>query len=137
MTPLKHAKISEHKFGGHFSDYLPIHEFIDSSKAAHADIRHRAILHSSFGCYIVEQVLGEIVFVDGTPKRMPYITNSAKRHVSVREIAEQHIIDDLGFIPSVDKWLNNMTIQAWMGGNVPKMKYKLIKGMRIYENSSA
>ena len=106
MKPLLHAKISKKQHGGHVDDYLPIHNFIDSSKAHVPDIRHRAILHSSFGCYITEQLFGT------------YITNSDGDMISVRDLAEEHIIQDLGFIPTVDKYLGNMKIQPWMSGTL-------------------
>lgn len=104
MKPLLHAKLSVKKYGGILEDYLPIHNFIDSSKAAHPDVRHRAILHSAFGCYITEQVFGV------------YITNTTGKDVSVRDIAEEHIIQDLGFIPTVEQYLSNMQIVEWMSG---------------------
>lgn len=104
MKPLIHAKISVKTYGGKVEDYLPIHNFIDSSKSAHPDIRHRAILHSAFGCFIVEHVFGT------------YLTNSDGKDVSVRDIAEEHIIQDLGFIPTMEQYLNNMQIQPWMSG---------------------
>lgn len=104
MKPLIHAKISVKRHGGHVDDYLPIHNFIDSSKATVPDVRHRAILHSAFGCFLAEQVFGT------------YITTSDNKHVSVRDIAEEHILEDLGFIPTVEKWLDNMPIELWMSG---------------------
>lgn len=104
MKPLIHAKVSVKKYGGVVEDYLPIHNFIDSSKQCVPDIRHRALLHSSFGCFITEQVFG------------PYIKTSEGKDVSVRDIAEEHIIQDLGFIPTVEKYLNNMVIEPWMSG---------------------
>ena len=58
MKPWIHAKSSAKKFGGEPEDYLPIHDFMDSSKSAHADVRHRCVLHSAFGIYIVEKVFG-------------------------------------------------------------------------------
>lgn len=105
MKPLVHAKITVKKYGGHVDDYLPIHNFIDSSKAAMPDVRHRAILHSSFGCFLAEQVYGT------------YITNSDGKMISVRDVAEEHIIQDLGFIPTVEKWLGTMPIELWMSGS--------------------
>jgi hypothetical protein len=104
MKPLIHAKVSVKTYGGKVEDYLAIHNFIDSSKAAVPDVRHRAILHSAFGCYVVEQVFGT------------YIKNSDGKDVSVRDIAEEHIIQDLGFIPTLEKYLNNMEVQEWMSG---------------------
>ena len=106
MKPFIHSKNSVTKWGGNKEDYQAIHDFIDSSKACHPDVRHRAILHSSFGCFLVEKIFGIT------------IKNSDGKDVSVRDIAEAHIIEDLGFIPRVDHWLKNMPIQDWMYGSV-------------------
>src|SRR6185503_1782648 len=110
MKPYLHGLVSTKKFGGKPEDYQAIHDFIDSSKAHLADVRHRALLHSSFGIYLCEQVFGT------------YITNSDNMIVQVRDIAEEHILEDLGRIPSVQDWLGNMTIQQWMGGRIKKRK---------------
>lgn len=58
MKPYLHGKGSVRRHGGKEEDYQKIHDFIDSSKAHFPDMRHRAILHSSFGIYITEQVFG-------------------------------------------------------------------------------
>ena len=108
MKPLIHAKVSVKTYGGVLEDYLPIHNFIDSSKAHVPDVRHRALLHSSFGCYLAEQMFGT------------YITNKDGQQISVRDIAEEHVIQDLGFIPTVEKYLGNMAIQPWMSGTRKK-----------------
>jgi hypothetical protein len=34
--------------------------------------------------------------------------------VPVRTVGEQHVKDDLGWIPSVKDWLENMNLQPWM-----------------------
>jgi hypothetical protein len=104
MKPLLHANISRKTHGGTVDDYIPIHNFIDSSKVAMPDIRHRAILHSAFGCFLVEQMFGT------------YIVNSEGKKISTRDIAEEHIIQDLGFIPTMENYLKNMSIQPWMSG---------------------
>jgi hypothetical protein len=106
MKPYLHAKISVKKFGGKAEDYIDIHNFIDSSKACMPDIRHRAILHSAFGCFLVEQMYGIVR------------TNSDGKEYSPRDVAEEHIKEDLGFIPTVEHYLNNMTIQPWMSGTM-------------------
>jgi hypothetical protein len=36
--------------------------------------------------------------------------------VHVRDIAEQHVLEDLGFIPSLNDWLREMPSQPWMAG---------------------
>lgn len=104
MKPYRHARNSVHKYGGEVEEYLPIHNFIDSSKAHIADVRHRALLHSSFGCFLVEQVFGV------------HFTNSAGRTVQTRDLAEEHIIEDLGRIPSVQDYLQHMPLVPWFGG---------------------
>jgi hypothetical protein len=110
MKPYLHSKNSARKFGGSPEDYQAIHDFIDSSKAHVPDMRHRAILHSSFGIYIAEQIFGT------------NITNSDGKKVSVRDIAEHHIIEDMGKIPTVQDYLEHMPILDWLGG--PKRKAK-------------
>lgn len=104
MKPHLHANISAKQHGGKPDDYMAIHEFIDHSKSAVADVRHRAMLHSAWGIYVVGQVFGSL------------ITNSDGKQVSVRDIAEEHVIQDLGFIPTMDDWLKTMPIEGWMSG---------------------
>lgn len=108
MKPLIHARMSVAKYHGSLEDYLPIHNFIDSSKAHVPDVRHRALLHSSFGCYLAELVFGV------------YIVNTDGKKVSVRDVAEEHIIQDLGTIPTVQDWLGDLPIREWMGGPVTR-----------------
>ena len=112
MKPLKHAHISSKKFGGSPEDYQEIHDFMDHTKQNVPDVRHRMLLHNSWGIYLAEKVFGT------------YITNSSGTKVSVRDIAEQHVLDDLGFIPTLEKCLESMELEQWMGG--PKVKnYKM------------
>jgi len=108
MKPHLHCKGSVKRYGGIPEDYEDIHNFMDSSKIALADIRHRAILHSSFGVFIAEQVFGKTR------------TNTSGKVYSVRDVAEDHVIEDLGRIPTMEHWLRNMNIEPWMGGNERK-----------------
>ena len=43
------------------------------------------------------------------------LENSEGRTVPVRSVGEQHVKDDLGWIPSVKDWLENIQMQPWMG----------------------
>jgi hypothetical protein len=108
MKPYMHGKVSVKKFGGTELDYQPIHDFLDETKAHFADMRHRAILHNSFGIYLCERIFGT------------YIVNSDGRKVQVRDIAEQHVIDDMGRIPSLQDYLQHLPMLNWLGG--PKRK---------------
>lgn len=106
MKPYKHAQISARKFGGEPTDYMDIHEWFDQTKAAVPDMRHRMILHNAMGIYICQTVFG--------------LTreNSEGKTYSVRDIGEQHVLDDLGHIPTLEKCIKTMgpTPQEWMGG---------------------
>lgn len=104
--PMVHARSSAAKWGGTPEDYLDIHEFMDSSKGAFSDNRHRALTHNSwFVREVIERVFGH--------ER----TNSDGRRYSTREIAEQHCIEDFGgYIPTAQDFLGNMAFQGWMGG---------------------
>lgn len=104
MKPYLHGKVSAKKFGGKPEDYQAIHDFIDSSKSAFPDMRHRAIFHNSLGCYVAERIFGI------------NITNSDGKLVSVRDVVEQHIIDDMGRIPTLSDYLNGMPFYEWLGG---------------------
>ena len=116
--PYDHAILSAKKWGGKPEHYLPIHDFMDSSKAHVADMRHRALLHSSFGIYLAERVFGtNIAVMHETDPTRPC---AEQRLVSVRDIAEQHVIQDLGFIPSVQQYLDHMDLAEWMGGKKKK-----------------
>lgn len=100
MKPLLHAKISVRKFGGTVENYLPIHNFFDQTKGYIPDSRHRMILHNSFGIMLCEQVFGV------------YIKNSDGKDVSVRDIAEHHVIDDLGYIPTLCEVFKDVAVPA-------------------------
>ena len=107
MKPWVHACSSARKFGGKPEDYTAIHEWFDQTKAGHADMRHRAILHNSMGIYICAQVFGD---ANGN------ITNSAGRVIPVRDIGEQHVLEDMGRIPSLTDYLRGMPFYHWLGG---------------------
>lgn len=49
------------------------------------------------------------------------ITNSDAREVPVRLIGEQHVMEDLGTIPSFADWARLIEPQAWMMRGQPKL----------------
>lgn len=100
--PMHHAERSASRFGGRADDYQAIHDWFDASKAHMPDLRHRALRHHSEGIFLCEAVFGVA------------ITNSDGNRVAVRQIAEQHVMDDLGWIPSVKDWLQHVEVQQWM-----------------------
>lgn len=112
MTPLTHAKNSVKRHGGHVDDYLPIHLWMDQTKLHVADLRHRVIRHNAFGIGLCEDKFG------------PYLTNTDGKKVPVRKIAEEHVIEDLGFIPSLDRALEHTPITELQA---PRLR-KVIRG---------
>lgn len=98
-----HAVSSARRWGGKPEDYQPVHDWLDGSKLILADFRHRALRHHAEGCFAAEQVFGVT------------LTNSAGRVVPVRMIAEQHIAEDLGRIPSFADWVRCIRPEPWMG----------------------
>ncbi|MEQ2006205.1 MAG: hypothetical protein ABMA26_05355 [Limisphaerales bacterium] len=101
---LIHARSSARRYGGKAEDYIAIHERMDSTKSVHAEATHRCVFHSAFGIYLIESIFGRV------------LVNSDGREVIVRDIAEQHVVEDLGFIPSLTDWLHEMKVQPWMIG---------------------
>lgn len=95
-SPYKHALNSIEKWGGNYKDYLPIHEFLDSTKLHLATWQHRAILHNTFGVGVCEQVFG------------PVIKNSDGKEIETRYIAIKHIEEDCGIVPTIEQWLNDL-----------------------------
>lgn len=111
--PLTHADSSARRFGGRASDYLPIHELMDSSKAAFPDNRHRALTHNSWFIFVVERVFGPDI----------PLTNDAGDEVGrakTRYVAEQHILEDFGgkFIPTASDYLEGLEFQPWINNGV-------------------
>lgn len=104
MNSYLHAKSAARKWGGKPEDYVAVEEFIDGTKKAFGDIRHRAILHNTYGIWLAQELFGRVIKLDNG------------KDVAVREIAELHILEDLGFIPTIENWVKHMEIQQWMGG---------------------
>ena len=105
--PYHHALSSAKKWGGVAEDYLVLHNWFDESKAIIADFRHRALRHHAQGIFELERVFGAT------------ITVSTGRIVPVRLIGEQHVIEDLGFIPSFADWVRCIRPEPWMGRAQP------------------
>ncbi|MCA3186910.1 MAG: hypothetical protein IOC96_15315 [Rhodobacter sp.] len=101
--PYQHAISSQKKWGGTVEDYLEIHAWFDGSKAIIADFRHRALRHHAEGIFMAETIFGST------------ITLSSGRIIPTRWIGEQHVTEDLGFIPSFADWARAIQPLPWMG----------------------
>lgn len=105
-NPYHHAVSSARRWGGKPEDYLAVHQWFDATKELHADFRHRALRHHAHGIFEAEREFGAT------------ITNSNGREIPTRWIGEQHVIEDCGFIPTLQDWLRHITPQPWM--NAPR-----------------
>ena len=114
--PIDHAKNSVKTFGGKIEDYLPIHIWFDETKGWIGDSSHRVFRHHSEGIFWAEEKFGT------------YITNSDGKQVPVRFIGEQHVLEDIGFIPTIKDYLKEMTPANWM--YVPGEGRKILKQIK-------
>jgi hypothetical protein len=104
--PYFHSQSSAKKYGGIWEDYMEVHEFMDSSKAAFPDNRHRALTHNSwFIGTVLPKVFGET-----------FRRKSDNKIVNTRDIGEQHVLEDykFKFIPTVQDFLQEMDFLPWM-----------------------
>ena len=99
-----HAESSARKFGGEAHEYLQLHQFLDGSKEHMADFRHRALRHHSEGIFMLERIFGTTLKL------------STGRVLPVRFVGEQHVLEDLGRIPTVAAWLLRIQPENWMLG---------------------
>lgn len=100
--PFHHATSSVKNWGGEVADYLPVHQWFDESKGFYLDARHRALRHHSEGILLSIHFFG------------PTITLKNGCQIPVRWIGEQHVREDLGWIPTVKDWLQHLVTQPWM-----------------------
>ena len=93
MTPYKHAQSTAAKWGGEPEDYVALHDWFDETKAYTGDWTHRALRHHSAGIQWAIEKFGHT------------ITNSKGQKIPTKVIAEQHVTEDCGFIPTPKDYL--------------------------------
>lgn len=96
MKPLQHAQISAKTYGGVWTDYIEVHNFLDSSKATCAHFKHRFLLHHAEGIELAVRLFGE------------ELTNSDGQTISTRQILTDHLIEDVGNIVSIEDWARDL-----------------------------
>jgi hypothetical protein len=100
-----HAQSAARKWGGEPDDYIAIEEFIDSSKKLIGDVRHRSMYHHTAGVWLCQEIFGRTIAVGERGIQVP-----------VRLIAERHVLEDLGWLPSPKDYIDGMVIKPWMSG---------------------
>ena len=114
MKASNHCLSSVKYFGGRVGDYHRIHAWFDESKGYYGDIRHRALRHHTQGIKECEEKFGII------------IQNSDGKKIPVRSIAEQHIREDVGFLPTIQDWFKEIIPKPWMSSTK-----KVVKKMNL------
>jgi len=94
MTPYKHAQSSFQKWGGSPEDYIRLHDWFDETKAFTGDWTHRALRHHSAGIQWAIKEFGDT------------IENSLHQKIPTKLLAEQHVLEDCGFIPTPQDFLS-------------------------------
>ena len=122
MTPYKHAESSVKKFGGAPEDYIRIHDWFDETKQYTGDWTHRAMRHHAAGIQWAIEKFGHS------------IVNSDIRTVPVKLIAEQHVMEDCGFIPTIQDWMKPALCNPhdWM----LKVQKKSVSSLQVTEEES-
>lgn len=130
-NPYHHAVSSSRKWGGQPGDYIEVHHWFDESKAFLADFRHRALRHHSEGIFLCERIFGHTITLsicsrcgqteDAHPWRgsedvlLPReCLEFRAKQIPVRWIGEQHVQEDVGFIPTAAQWLTRIAAEPWM-----------------------
>lgn len=109
MNSWNHARSAARKWGGTPEHYIDIEEFIDSSKKIIGDVRHRSVYHHTEGVWLCQRIFGRVL-------EIPRASGEGTLQVPVRLVAERHILEDLGWLPSPADYLQGMPIKAWMSG---------------------
>lgn len=99
MNSIMHGRISKQRWGGQVDDYLPIHDFIDSTKSLCSDGRHR-ILHTMWGVnHVIVPIFGHTII------------NSDGKSINVKDMCERdHLLVDYNkrFIPTLSDFADSI-----------------------------
>jgi hypothetical protein len=101
MTPWHHALSSAKKYKGEPEDYIELHNWFDETKALTGDWTHRALRHHAQGVQLAIERFGHVIGPNKTPTKL---------------VAEQHIMEDCGRIPTAQDWLKPLAHhpEPWM-----------------------
>lgn len=114
MNSWHHAVSAARKWGGTAEDYIEIEEFIDSSKQVIGDVRHRSVYHHTTGVWLCQRLFGRTITIAKYDQKAGAPVGIIE--VPVRLVAERHILEDLGWLPSPADYISGMPIAPWMSG---------------------
>lgn len=108
ISATTHALNTAQKYGGKGADYLNICKFMcrytehAMDKNLENTKHHRLFTHHSQGIFDAEAVFGEVII------------NSRGKPIPTRYIAERIVKNELGLIPTVKMWLEDINPARWM-----------------------
>src|SRR5579885_1584730 len=112
----QHCLHSCERFGGRPDDYLPLHQFLNSARTVLPDKASRCVLHNAWGIDLVVRCLGTT-----------FRRSSDHIQTSTRQVAEMHILRDLGAIPTMLEAVRTVPLAKWMYENAVPLS-RLLKG---------
>jgi hypothetical protein len=96
-----HSVSSANAFGGDPEDYHALHKWMDRGRVGTDSLLHRMLAHHTQGIQDAIAVFGAT------------ITNSNGRKVPVSLLCTQHIKEDLGFVPTLEHYMELLTCPRW------------------------
>ena len=112
MKPLQHARITAHRYGGEWQDWIALHDWIDRSKMIFPSMQHRMFLHSDFGEWLTLQA--SIAAADGTV-------------VATRDLFRDHQVEDVGRVVPLAEWLREIDAEYWQRRHPPPRRWAAIR----------
>jgi hypothetical protein len=115
MKPLQHARITAHRYGGEWQDWIALHDWIDRSKAIFPSMQHRMFIHSDFGEWLAIRFHGESISAkDGAV-------------ISTRDLFRDHQVEDLGRVVTLAEWLHEVDADYWARRRKPPRQLEQIR----------
>lgn len=96
-----HSVSSVNSFGGAPEDYHELHRWMDRSRSGTDKLLHRMLAHHTQGIQDAVALFGDT------------ITNSKGRQVPTSLLAHQHVVEDLGFVPTLDHYIELLHCPRW------------------------
>jgi hypothetical protein len=115
MKPLQHARITSHRYGGEWQDWIALHNWIDRSKMIFPSMQHRMFLHSDFGEWLTVQIHGE--FFEAADSTV----------VATCELFRDHQVEDVGRVVPLAEWLREIDEPYWQRRHPPPRRLETIK----------
>ena len=94
---------SVERWGGLWTDYQALHQFLDWPRDYLPDGRYRRVLHNGWGVSLAAQAFG-----------LALTRASDQAQLPTHLLAEQHILNEMPAIPTLEASLEGITLQRWM-----------------------